>query len=178
VLQPPTGERPDLSGFEEYATSDRIGIPDPASAGQGGRSRTERWPYESFGPKDRVVGIEIDGVVRAYPRPVVERAGGVLTDTLAGAAVAVVATEEGLDVYRADGVRIERGPDGIRADGISFDPATGWTGDGRTLERVPARRPFAFTWRDDTAIPSIGNSVGCRCRTLTVVLACYRLNGV
>ncbi|MEF8901839.1 MAG: hypothetical protein V5A25_11540 [Halovenus sp.] len=33
--------------------------------------------------------------------------------------------------------------------GTTWDPVTGRSEDGRTLARVPSRRSFAFTWRDD-----------------------------
>ncbi len=34
------------------------------------------------------------------------------------------------------------------ADGTTWDPATGESADGQELERVPARRLFAFAWQD------------------------------
>ena len=37
----------------------------------------------------------------------------------------------------------------LRGDGTRWDPATGRSADGRRLDRLPARRLFAFAWQDD-----------------------------
>jgi hypothetical protein len=71
-----------------------------------------------------------EGVVLAPPGGASEAAGD--TDAV------VFATPDGLYAYRDPG--------------YDFEPVAGSTGeseDGRRLDRLPARRLFAFTWQDD-----------------------------
>ncbi|MUV88549.1 hypothetical protein GJ629_00490 [Halapricum sp. CBA1109] len=37
----------------------------------------------------------------------------------------------------------------LRADGTIWNPAAGESEEGRALDRMPARRLFAFAWQDD-----------------------------
>jgi hypothetical protein len=63
----------------------------------------------------------------------------------------VFATDSGIFAYEGDGLIFETAADEnrFRADGTTWDAATGRSGDGRALTRVPSRRLFAFAWRDD-----------------------------
>jgi hypothetical protein len=148
VLQPPEWGTADYGTdrFAEYMHSDYVG------PGGDDRLRTaiEDWPFE-FHPKTLTLGVTIAGESRGYPRAVVTAAGGVVTDTLGGVELVVFATEEGIFAYERDNISFEPSGDANRfhGDGTIWDPATGRSQDGRTLTRIPSRRLFAFTWRDD-----------------------------
>ena len=148
VLQPPEWGTADYGTdrFAEYMHSDYVG------PGGDDRLRTaiEDWSFE-FHPKTLTLGITIDGESRGYPRSVVTAADGVVTDTLGGTELVVFATDAGLFAYESNQILFEQTPDKsrFRGDGTVWDPATGRSEDGRTLTRIPNRRLFAFTWRDD-----------------------------
>lgn len=79
----------------------------------------------------------------------VRDAGGVVHVSVGGRDVAVFATPDGLHGFET-GLRFEPDGDGwFRADGARWNGATGESDDGRALDRAPARRLFAFAWRDD-----------------------------
>nr|WP_254538147.1 DUF3179 domain-containing (seleno)protein [Halomarina sp. BCD28] len=67
--------------------------------------------------------------------------------------VVVFAGDAGVHAFSDPGIEFSReGRDGeeeFRADGTTWDPASGRAADGRELERLPARRLFAFAWQDD-----------------------------
>jgi len=147
VLQPP------VWGSGDYGTDRFADYMDSETVGPGGdprlRTTIDDWAYD-FRPKALTLGLTVGGESRGYPRPVVEDAGGVVADTLGGTDVVVFAAPAGLFAYERDGLTFERTADGhVRADGTTWDPATGRAEDGRRLTRVPSRRLFAFTWRDD-----------------------------
>lgn len=153
VLQPPEWGTADYGTdrFVEYMDSDYIG------PGGGKRLRTtiEDWPFE-FHPKTLTLGVTIDGDSRGYPRSIVTAAGGVVTDRVGGAELVVFATEAGIFAYERGSIQFEATADGnrFRGDGTVWDPATGQGDDGRALTRIPSRRLFAFTWRDDNGSES------------------------
>jgi hypothetical protein len=61
--------------------------------------------------------------------------------------------DEGIHAFENPGFKFDRTDDGtIRADGTAWDAATGSAADGRRLERLPARRLFAFAWQDDHGV--------------------------
>lgn len=148
ILQPPwwgTGDY-ETDRFDDYADSDGIGPGgDPRL-----RESIDDWPF-AFPPKTPTVGLTIDGESRGYPQTVVSEAGGAVTDTVGGVDVVVFGTDAGLFAYERGGLAFDPTADGtgFRADGTTWDAATGQSDDGRTLPRVPSRRLFAFTWRDD-----------------------------
>lgn len=159
VLQPPGGEseaasdddtpariRYDLGPYDEYFETEGYGL--GAHRGTGGR---DDWGLEGFGPKSVVVGLAFDGEALGVPRPVVESAGGVVQVAVGGASVAVFDTPDGIHAFLDGGLVFEPAeePGAFRADGATWDGATGGSDDGRRLERAPARRLFAFAWRDD-----------------------------
>jgi hypothetical protein len=59
-----------------------------------------------------------------------------------------------LFAYEHDGFAFEAAADEgcFLADGTTWDGVTGRSEDGRRLARVPSRRLFAFTWRDDHGV--------------------------
>ncbi|MFB6353979.1 MAG: DUF3179 domain-containing protein [Halobacteriales archaeon] len=159
VLQPPGGEseaasdgetpepiRYDQQPYADYFESAGYGL--DAHRGTGGRAD---WDRDDLGPKATVLGLEVGGDALGVPRPVVEAAGGVVQPTVGSRSVAVFATPDGLHGFFDDGLGFEPSaePGRFRADGATWDGATGESDDGRALERAPARRLFAFAWRDD-----------------------------
>jgi hypothetical protein len=63
--------------------------------------------------------------------------------------VLVLAGEDALHAFADPGNEFERVDGAFRVDGTRWDPVTGESEDGRRLERVPAKRLFAFAWQDD-----------------------------
>lgn len=130
--------------FRGYADSDFVG----PGGDQRLRTRIEAWG-QPFDPKAPTLGVVVDGEARGFPRPVVEANGGVVTDTVGETPVAVFATGDGLFGYESD-LSFERTGEGrFRGDGTTWNPVTGAGADGRRLDRLPARRLFAFAWQDD-----------------------------
>ena len=159
VLQPPGGEseaasdddtpariRYEQNPYDEYFAAEGYGL--GAHRGTGGR---DGWDLEGFGPKAIVVGLSFDGEALGVPLPVVEDAGGVVQVEVGEASVAVFATPDGVHAFYDDGLGFKPtdAPGRFVADGAAWDGATGESDDGRELERAPAQRLFAFTWRDD-----------------------------
>ena len=159
VLQPPGGAseaasdddspaeiRYDLGPYDDYFEAEGYGL--GAHRGIGGR---DDWALESIRPKDPVVGLEFDGEALGVALPTVEAAGGVVQAEVGGASVAVFATPDGLQAFLDGGLSFEptEGAGAFVADGATWDGATGESDDGRALDRAPARRLFAFAWRDD-----------------------------
>jgi hypothetical protein len=130
--------------YREYFEGDGFGL----GAHRDGESRS--WDRDDLGPKTIVLGIEHGGAAVGYPVTRVREAGGVVVDTVGGLDVVVVATGDRIHAYEDPGHEFDPTPDGsLRADGTTWDPATGQSEDGRRLDRVPAQRLFAFTWQDD-----------------------------
>jgi hypothetical protein len=148
VLQPPSWGTAEYSTdrFVEYMTSDRVGPGgDPRL-----RESIDDWPFE-FHPKALTLGLTVDGDARGYPRPVVEDAGGVVSDRVGNRDIVVFGTPGGVFAYEGSGLTFEPEPTAgtFRVDGAVWDGVTGESDDGRRLRRLASRRLFAFTWRDD-----------------------------
>jgi len=131
----------DLAPYERYADSDEFGL-----YGMRGEGPRRAWDRTDIDAKTVVLGIEAGGEAVGYPFPVVEDAG-VLTDTVGGQGVVVTAVES-LQAFENPGYEFVIDDGELRADGTTWDPVTGESADGRTLDGVPARRPFAFAWHD------------------------------
>ncbi len=130
--------------YREYFEGEGFGL--DAHHGNEGRS----WDRTDLDPKTVVLGIEHKGRAVGYPRPRIQEAGGVVTDTVGGLPVVVIASEAGMHAFENPGHAFRLDENGrLSADGTVWDPATGESDDGRSLARVPARRLFAFTWQDD-----------------------------
>ncbi len=107
------------------------------------------WSRDDIGPKEVVLGIEIEGEAIGYPRSQVEAAGGVVVDTIGDTEVIVVAIEDGIHAFEHPGGEVTLDDDILVVDGFTVSPATGRGGDGTKLTRIPAIQLFAFTWQDD-----------------------------
>ncbi|WP_411962768.1 DUF3179 domain-containing protein [Haloferax sp. YSMS24] len=137
----------DIQPYERYFEADGFGL--GAHRGTGGRDWDET--LGGIGPKSVVLGLELDGVPVGVPLSVVESAGGVVTLDVGDQSVVVFATDAGIHAFSNPGLAFEPMADDrtFRADGTTWDGVTGAAIDGRTLGRLPARRLFAFAWRDD-----------------------------
>jgi len=158
VLQPPGGaseaasdtDEPapveyDADPYERYFSMAGFGL--DAHRGEGGRE----WGREDdIDPKDVVLGVVGDDDALGFPLPRLEAAGGVARATVGGESVVAFATPDGVHAYRDPGFGFDPAGDSTFAgDGTEWDGASGEAADGRTLERLPARRLFAFAWQDD-----------------------------
>jgi hypothetical protein len=140
-------------GSGDYETDRFADYADTDSVGPGGderlRESIDDWDHD-FVPKAVTLGLTIDGHARGYPRPVVELAGGVVTDTLGDSPVVVFATASGVFAYEGIGAfEPTADSDCFRGDGTVWDAVTGEAEDGRELTPLPGRRLFAFAWQDD-----------------------------
>ncbi|MCL7419222.1 MAG: DUF3179 domain-containing protein [Halalkalicoccus sp.] len=133
-----------MEPYDRYFADEEFGL--RAMRGEG-EQRT--WVREDIDSKTPVLGVVHGGEAVGYPRPQVEAAGGVVTDSVGGLDVVVLAFEGGLHAFEDPEYRFEVRDGSLIADGSSWDPATGRSDDGRQLDRVPSRRLFAFAWRDD-----------------------------
>lgn len=140
-------------GSGDYETDRFADYADTDSVGPGGderlRESIDDWDHD-FVPKAVTLGLTIDGHARGYPRPVVELAGGVVTDTLGDSPVVVFATASGVFAYEGIGAfEPTADSDCFRGDGTVWDAVTGEAEDGRELTPLPGHRLFAFAWQDD-----------------------------
>jgi hypothetical protein len=131
--------------YREYFEADGFGL--GAHRGTGGRE----WRRDDVEPKDVVLGVEADGDALGFPHGRVEAAGGVVQASVGDRPVAVFVTPDGIHAFDDAGLSFEPTDDPGRfaAGDTTWDGATGEAADGRSLERVPARRLFAFAWQDD-----------------------------
>lgn len=139
--------------YSEYFDGEGFGL--GAHRGDG---PSREWEREDIAAKERVLGLELDDGALGFPRSHVEGAGGVVTAAVGDESVVVFATEDGLHAYRDPGYAWSATRGGFRADGVMWDattgealdnPATHVAANRDSLERLPARRLFAFAWRDD-----------------------------
>ena len=125
--------RDDADPYERYFELAGFGL----DAHRGGDSR--EWGRDDLDPKTVVLGVERDGDALGFPLPEVEAVGGVATATVGATDVLVVADEGGIHAFEHPGGEVP----------ASVDAATGECVDGHRLDRLPARRLFAFAWQDD-----------------------------
>jgi hypothetical protein len=108
------------------------------------------WDRSDLDPKTPVIGIGERPAAVAVPRPWIPDERGVVRVEGGGTAAVVFGAESGLFAYADPGLEFDQGSgDRFRADGTLWDAVTGESEDGRELDRLPARREFAFTWQDD-----------------------------
>jgi len=152
VLQPvrgggTTGQSPreiyDMDPYERYADSGEFGL-----YGMRGEGERRSWDREGLDAKTVVLGVEVGDEAIGYPIPRIEAAGGIVTDSVPGRQVVVFATDDGVHAFEDPGFDFERRGGSVHADGTTWNGPTGESTDGRRLERVPARRLFAFAWQD------------------------------
>ena len=131
--------------YRDYFEADGFGL--GAHRGTGGRERCR----DDLDPKDVVLGLERDGDALGFPHDRVAEAGGVARATVGDRDVAVFVSPAGIHAFAGEGHAFEptETAGAFAADGTTWDGATGEAADGRRLERLPARRLFAFAWQDD-----------------------------
>lgn len=134
----------DMSPYESYFESHEFGL-----AAHRGEDSTRSWDRSDIDPKTIVIGIERGGEALAIPRPVVEAAGGTITVTIDGDRLLILVVDGQLHAIEHPGFELDVTEEGIVGDGTTWEVVTATAADGRTLERVPARRLYAFTWQDD-----------------------------
>jgi hypothetical protein len=158
VLQPPGGKSEaasddddpapidyDASPYADYFASEGFGL-----AAHRGTDDDREWTRDDLRPKTAVLGFETDDTALGFPLPRVLDAGGVVQTTVGGRPVLVVATEAGdIHGFADPGIQFGWTEAGLVGDGTTWNPTTGRAADGRRLDRLPARRVFAFAWRDD-----------------------------
>ena len=178
VLSPPDGKSEaagegdepepidyDDAPYEAYFEMEGFGL--GSHRGEGGRE----WGRDDLDPKAVVLGIEHGGEAVGVPRSVVvndDGDRGVVTLIVGGTGVVVFATKDGgIHAFRNPGYEWTPAPGGFRAtrpdgSGALYQGDTGRPADvpaahtgesggaaAEPLERLPARRLFAFAWRDD-----------------------------
>ena len=158
VLAPPGGESEAASDDDEpapieyddepyrhYFDMDGFGL--AAHRGEGNRS----WDRDDLDPKEVVLGVVIGDDALGFSYDRVEDADGVAQTPVGGTSVAVFVTPDGIHAFDVDRLTFDPTDDPglFEADGTVWDGATGKSDDGRTLDRIPAQRLFAFSWQDD-----------------------------
>ncbi|MFC6787490.1 DUF3179 domain-containing protein [Halobaculum halobium] len=181
VMAPPGGaseaasddDRPasidyDAGPYEAYFDTEGFGL--EAHRGDGSGSRT--WDLDWLDPKAVVCGLSFDDANGdresvGVPEPVVADAGGLVTLAVGAVDVVVFATDDrGVHAFRDPGYDWEPRSGGFRGGDALWNGATGETVDqpaahtgaasvGDALERLPARRLFAFAWVDDHGADSL-----------------------
>jgi len=133
----------DMGSYERHARSDEFGL-----YGMRGEGRKRTWDREDVDAKTVVLGVEHDDEAVGYPIDHLEAVGGVVTDTVGGLDVVVFAADGRGGAFEGPGFAFETREEAVHGDGSTWDPTMGRSSDGRRLERVPARRLFAFAWQD------------------------------
>lgn len=134
----------DMTGYEEYDSAEAFGL-----RAMRGEDPERVWGREDIDAKTTVLGIVHDGDAVGYPPPVVRANGGIVSDSVGGLTVLVVSTGDEIHAFEHPGHQFELRDEKLYGDGVSWDPATGESSDGRQLTRLPARRLYAFAWQDD-----------------------------
>jgi hypothetical protein len=130
--------------YDEYFERDGFGL--AAHRGDGSRECDR----DDLDPKSVVLGVESGDEALGFPFATVQAAGGVVTVEVGGMAAVVFATPDGIHAFEdPDSTGDRRTTGDSEQTGASRDGATGQAGDGRSLDRLPARRLFAFAWQDD-----------------------------
>ncbi|WP_267642865.1 DUF3179 domain-containing protein [Haloarchaeobius amylolyticus] len=135
----------DADPYDHYFEMDGFGL--GAHRGTGGRE----WDRDDdIDPKTVVLGVEDGDDALGFPLHRIEESGGVAQATVGETDAVVFVTPEGIHAFADPGYAFEPADDGaFAADGTTWDGATGESDDGRSLDRLPARRLFAFAWQDD-----------------------------
>ena len=136
----------DEAPYESYFEMDGFGL-----GAHRGTGDEREWERDDVAPKEVVLGVERDGDALGFPLDRLAANGNVAHATVGDVDVVAFATADGVHAYENPGFAFERTvePDTYVADDARWTGATGASDDGRTLERLPARRLFAFAWQDD-----------------------------
>jgi len=136
----------DAAPYESYFELDGFGL-----AAHRGTDGEREWAREDLDPKTVVLGVERDDDALGFPLDRLQANGSVGHATVGDVDVVAFATSDGVHAYRNPEFAFERTaePDTFTADGARWAGASGESDDGRSLERLPSRRLFAFAWQDD-----------------------------
>jgi hypothetical protein len=100
--------------------------------------------------KTVMLGVEIDETALGFPLPRVREASGVVQTTTGGRDIVAFATDaDGIHSFVDPGYSFEVTGDRAIPDGTVWNHSNGRAVDGRRLDRLSARRLFAFAWQDD-----------------------------
>jgi len=153
VLQPVRGGEGDPQGsprdiynmtpYERYDAAEGFGLREMRGEGP-----ERAWDRTDIDPKTVVLGVVHDGDAVGYPVPQVRAEGGVVHDSVGGLDLLIVAAEGGIHAFEAPESAFELREGTLYGDGTAWDVATGRSREGRRLDRVPARRLYAFAWQD------------------------------
>lgn len=113
-----------------------------------GTGEPRSWDRDDLDVKTLVLGVEHGDEAVGFPVPRVEADGGVVTAAVGDLEVVVLVSDGEIHAFENPGFEFERREGTIRVDGDELHTVTGELADGRRLERVPARRLFAFAWQD------------------------------
>ena len=107
------------------------------------------WDRSDLSPKTVVLGIERGDTAVAIPEPWVRETGGCLHTAVDDTRIVVFAVDDELHAFESGGIDIQPTDGAFSGDGTTWHGDTGRSADGRKLDRVPAKRMFAFAWQDD-----------------------------
>lgn len=134
-----------LDPYEEYTSREGFGL-DAHRNGNTNRS----WDRSDLDPKSIVLGIIRSDEALAFPRDRVANHGGLVRTRVGGQSIVVVLPDDHLQAYEDPGGSLELSSGTLRGAGQEWDASTGESlSGGSDLQQVPARRMYAFTWRDD-----------------------------
>ena len=135
----------DMTPYDRYDADPEFGL--RAMRGVGPQ-RT--WDRTDIDAKTTVIGVVHEDDAVAYPVPQIRAAEGVITDTVGGLEIVVVASSDtAMHAFENPGYEFELRDGTLYGDGVTWDLPTGQSNDGRHLDRVPSRRLYAFAWQDD-----------------------------
>jgi hypothetical protein len=154
VLQPvhePGGRRGatldevyDMAPYDRYDAAEGFGLREMRGEGP---ERT--WHRTDIDAKTVVLGVVQGDEAVGYPVPVVESAGGVVTDSVGGHDLVVTTLGGDIRAFEHPGFGFGARDGALFGDGTAWDPTTGRSDDGRRLSPIAARRLYAFAWQDD-----------------------------
>lgn len=161
VLEPPSGDHSIVKADEEArsisAETTRIDYTVDHFAeyvegdwlGSRSREQPRAWDRDDLPAKEVVLGIEIGDEALGIPHSHVGT-NDVVSLTVGTQSVVVLEADGHLSAFIDPGVSFTLEGNGRYAgDGTNWDGATGHADDGRSLERLPTRRMFAFAWQAD-----------------------------
>ena len=133
----------DMKPYEQYVQKENFGLYAMRGVGE-----PRSWDRTDLDAKTVVLGIEHAGEAMGYPIPRVDAEDGIVTDSVGGLDIVVFTSKGGIHAFTNPGFAFTRRDGVVHADGTTWDPVRGTSADSRLLDRVPARRMFAFAWQD------------------------------
>jgi len=135
----------DRNPYERYFSSPGFGL-----AAHRNQAEERTWDRKDLEPKSRVVGLGVGTDAVGVPRPWVRDRDNVVSVTAGDHDAVVFATGSGTYAYRDPGFTFAHASgERFEGDDTTWHAVAGTSEDGRTLERLPSKWEFAFTWQDD-----------------------------